>query len=72
MVSISLTLNGTISKLLSAVLLTCSVSEEGEFSFYRVSWCFILQASLRNFRPLLDRVLVERLAPEVVSREQLQ
>ena len=26
-----------------------------------------LQSALRNFRPLLDRVLVQRLAPETVS-----
>ena len=28
-----------------------------------------LQSALRNFRPLLDRVLVQRLAPETVSRQ---
>ena len=32
------------------------------------SLCLLfLQSALRNFRPLLDRVLVQRLAPETVS-----
>lgn len=37
------------------------------FAAIQILKVFIFQASLRRFKPLLDRVLVERLLPETVS-----